>query len=155
MDFLLVLLALVMGFLLHAAWQLTRTGKRHAGGRIPSKSRITIEGRPASPPAERKRRLQWISVSELRSILARNDDLVVIDLRPDGHRAAFPISSAQVLPVRTHELEEVLRWLPDDRSAAFYGASGLCVSIIESSGCTRGRAPLYVLKPERESTEAA
>jgi len=144
MDVFLALLALVLGFLLLRAWQLMWAGRRsrpHSGSAV-------------TPPTAR-RRLQWVSLGELKKVLAAANDLVVVDLRPGRAYPPLPVPEAQVLRVRTSELETMLQQLPDNRSAAFCGASGVCVFMIETSPCMSGSAPLYILRPERTHEEAA
>lgn len=148
MDILLALLALAVGFLLYSAWQLVRT-RRRALPRSSSASPLGTNGE------EPRRGLQRISLAEFSEILAKADDLVLIDLRPVSQNTPLPVQAPHVVRVRTHQLEEILRHLPQNRSAAFYGASDLCVFMIETSICMRGAAPLYVLRPERSRTEAA
>lgn len=145
MDIFLALLALVLGFLLFRAWQLMWGGR----------GRARRESVATPLPGERRRRLEWISMRELTKVLATTDDLVVIDLRPGRQDPPLPVPAAQVWRVRTSELEQTLKRLPENRSAAFWGASGVCVFMIETSPCMAGSAPLYILRPERTHGEAA
>lgn len=145
MDVFLALLALVLGFLLFRAWQLMGAGRR---SRVRSGSSVT-------PLAAPRRPLQWISMGELKKVLATANDLVVVDLRPGRAHPPLPVPEAQVLRVHTSELETMLQQLPENRSAAFCGASGVCVFMIETSSCMSGSAPLYILRPERTHGEEA
>lgn len=155
MDILLVLLTLVVGFLLYSAWQLMRHARPVSPIREIRGPGTIIDGRTGRKLPQRCRPVRWVSMLELRAILATNSDLVVIDLRPSGPRTPFPIPAAHVTRADVNELDEILRWLPENRSAAFYGASGLCVSMIEGSASLRGSAPLYLLQSEPRRVEVA
>jgi hypothetical protein len=156
MDILLFLLALTLGFVLYPAWQLLRVEPRRARVRSAPVSRIaTIDARLDAGAAKRTRRLEWITLPELKAIAESTGDLLVVDLRNDHHCAPLPALGAQVMPVKAGDLEEFLQWLPENRAAAFCGASGLSIFIIESHLCLRGTSPLYVLEDRISSTEAA
>lgn len=150
MDVFLALLAIVLAFLLYAAWQLLRQPR-------PRPARRAVDaaiGKPSSSGEER-RPLHWITAGQLRELLAGSDDLLLIDLRPDPGDLPPALPPGRTMRVPTHQLEDVLRSLPGDRSAVFYGASGLCIFMIQTSPCMRGSAPLYVLRPDLFHVEAA
>jgi hypothetical protein len=151
MIFLWALLALVLAFILYTAAQFWRYIRPRAGGKLqPCYSRL--QGATAGQP---RRRLQWISIRDCASILARTRDLIVIDLRPEGRRSPLPIAAPSMMSVHPGELSEVLEWLPPERSAIFYGASVLCISLIQASPCMRGTAPVYLLAEDPAGVEAA
>ncbi|MGA8110803.1 MAG: hypothetical protein WB974_15320 [Acidobacteriaceae bacterium] len=150
MDVFLALLAIVLAFLLYAAWQLLQPPRRR-----PARRAIDAAIGKAVSSGEERRPLHWITADQLRELLARTDDLLLIDLRPDPGDLPPALPPGRMMRVHTHQLEDVLRSLPGDRSAVFYGASGLCIFMIQTSPCMRGSAPLYVLRPERFHVEAA
>ncbi|HEX4037653.1 MAG TPA: hypothetical protein VHX37_06310 [Acidobacteriaceae bacterium] len=149
MDVFLALLAIVLAFLLYAAWQLLRLPRNR-----PAPRALDAATALSRSPGEERRRQHWITSGQLREVLAKENDLLLVDLRPDSNDAPPVLPAHPVLRVRTHQLEDVLRSLPADRSAVFYGASGLCVFMIQTSSCMRGTAPLYLLRAERH-VEAA
>ena len=105
--------------------------------------------------SEQARPMKYISINELPGILQKCSDLIVVDLRADAPSVPFPISSAVVLPVAPHELENVLEVLPAERSVAFCGASNLNIFMIMTSRCMEGSAPLYVLEGDVSLAEVA
>lgn len=155
MDILLVLLALTLGFVLYPAWHLLRGARRVARRRHPAVSRITIDARPDAGSTRPVPRLKWITLRELKAIAERTGDLLVVDLRSEEHCAPLPATDAQVMRVKVGDLEEFLQWLPENRTAAFCGVSGLSIFMIESHLCLRGTSPLYVLEDRVSGTEAA
>jgi hypothetical protein len=77
----------------------------------------------------------------------------VIDLRPGQQRDSFPVLGDDISCVQPNELPDVLEWLPSNKSVVFCGASELCITMIQTSPCIYGSAPLYVLEdsyPRRE-----
>jgi hypothetical protein len=151
MVFLWALLVFVLAFILYTAMQFWRYIRSRAGGKEqPSWSRLqsAAAGQPRRP-------LEWISIRDCAPILANAGDLIVIDLRPESRRTAFPIAGPSIMSVHPGELSEVLEWLPPERSAIFYGASALCISLIQTSPCMRGFAPVYLLADDPAGMEAA
>jgi hypothetical protein len=156
MYFLWALLGLVLAVVLYTAWQIIRF-LRHAPRNKVALVRQSSSPHRSSPRATRKqaRNLKWVSMDEFSSVLDGADELIVIDLRPDSRRAPFPLPAAHVLCIGLGELAELLEWLPGDKSAAFYGASDLSVSMIQTSPCMCGSAPLYVLNIDCARAEVA
>lgn len=154
MHVLLALLVLAVAFLLCSAWQLMRT-KHRSNPSAPKKLAIAAgaEGVPAT--ADVRRVLQRISAGECMEVLARTKDLPLIDLRPAGQNAPLPVQAATILPLCVNRLEDVLRDLPENRSAVLYGASDLSIFMIITSMHICGSAPLYVLCSEPAPKEAA
>jgi hypothetical protein len=99
--------------------------------------------------------VKWITFNEFMMILTECSDLIVVDLRPEASRVPFPVSTGSVLPVSPNELDTVLEMLPADRSVAFYGATNLCIFLIETSPCMEGSAPLYLLEGDLRLAEVA
>lgn len=154
MDILLALLILVVGFLLYSAAQIVRARR---GNKVPARTPRTRNavGAGSDKASEPRRALQRISAVQFMEVAAQTDDILLIDLRPFHLNAPLPVSAPHVLRLRTNQLEEVLRQLPEDRSAVFYGASDLSVFMIMTSLYLRGSAPLYILHPESSREEAA
>ncbi|HTW50025.1 MAG TPA: hypothetical protein VMD92_18855 [Acidobacteriaceae bacterium] len=151
MVFLWALLLAALAFVLYTAIQFQRYVSLRATGRMqPSFSRL--QSAAASQP---RRRLQWVSLRDCASILAEAGDLIVIDLRPESRRTAFPIAGPSIMSVHPGELSEVLEWLPPERGAIFYGASALCISLIQTSPCMCGSAPVYLVTDDPAGMEAA
>lgn len=148
MDILLALLVLAVGFLLTCAWQLMRS--RYKTVRLARQT--AARGRESSTS---RRALQRISAGQLKEVLGRGDDLVLLDLRPAHQNTPLPVQAPHVVRVRTSQLEDVLQHLPENRSAVFYGASDLSLFMITTSLYLRGSAPLYVLSPEFLDKETA
>lgn len=153
MDIFLALLALVLIFLLYAAGQLLRMARTRS--RQPARRGPDARTVNAAPGGEERRRLQWISADQFRHVAADSQDLLLVDLRPDPGDPPVALPADRVVRVRTHQLEDVLRSLPENRSAAFCGASGVCVFMIQTSSCMRGSAPLYLLEPDYPHAEVA
>jgi hypothetical protein len=155
MDILLAFLGFAVGFLLYSVWQFMRS--RHKAIRSARKAGTnvvaSIDG--SGEASEPRRALQRISAGQFMEVLAKTDDLVLIDLRPAHQNAPLPVRAPRVVRVQTNRLEDVLRHLPEDRSAVFYGASDLSVFMIMTSMYMRGSAPLYVLRPEPAHEDAA
>lgn len=148
MDIVLALLVLAVGFLLYSAGQLMRA--RH---RARCMQRAGAAG--AGTASEGRRGLERISAGEFTELLAKSEDLLLIDLRPASQSGPLPVRAPHTVRVRTNQLEEVLRRLPANRSAVFYGASDLSVFMIMTSLYMRGSAPLYVLRTEPAHEDAA
>lgn len=161
MDFLLSRFAGLIHFLLQAVQRLLSSTARGPRGMkvrgIVSRSAAPMLIAPDQRPyrSRSKRQMQWICMADFNTLLIASSDLVVIDLRANSEQEPLPLPAAQVLPVQPHDLQEVLQWLPANRSAVFYGASGLSIAMIETSACMRGSAPLYLLQPESACAEAA
>lgn len=109
----------------------------------------------AGQVAPENRIMRWISTSEFIRMLSNSSDLIVIDLRPNSEWSPFPVPNAFVLPVSLKELDLVLERLPADKSAVFYGASNLCIFMIETCRCMEGSAPLYILEGDLNLAEVA
>jgi hypothetical protein len=99
--------------------------------------------------------MRWISIDEFVAVLARCDDLIVIDLRTEARWVPFPAPTAFVIPVVPNELDEVLECLPADRSVVFCCASNFSILAILTSSCMRGSAPLYFLEGDLGLAEVA
>lgn len=155
MDYLLAVLVLAVGFLLYCAWELTCARRGRSGFARRSGANSAACGDGLANRFGPRRALERISAGEFRELLARTTDLVLIDLRPAHQNAPLPVRVPQVVRVRTSQLEDVLRNLPEDRSAVFYGASDLSVFMITTSLYMSGSAPLYVLRSLSTHEEAA
>lgn len=155
MDILLALLVFTVGFLLYSAAQLVRARRGRTGSARETTARVAADANRSGQPCEPRRALERISASQFTEVLARCEDLVVIDLRPAHQNAPLPIQAPRVVRLGTHELEALLRDLPEDRSAVFCGVSDLSVFMIMTSLYMRGSAPLYVLRWEPAHEEAA
>jgi len=155
MGYLLAVLVLAVGFLLYCAWELicarrgiSRSARRLGGYVAPC-------GDGLAKPFGPRRALERITAGQFPELLARTENLVLIDLRPAHQNAPLPVRVPHAVRVPTSQLEDVLRNLPEDRSAVFYGASDLSLFMITTSLYMRGSAPLYVLRPEPAHEEAA
>jgi hypothetical protein len=156
MYFLWALLVLVLAVVLYTAWQILRFVRHAPRAKVAFVRQLSGPHlRPTRVDRKQTRKLKWVSMDEFTSVLAGTDDLIVIDLRPDSQRMPFPLPAAQVLCVGLNELSEMLEWLPADRSAVFYGASDLSVSMIQASPCMCGFAPLYVLNSDSARVKVA
>jgi hypothetical protein len=155
MDILLALLIFAIGFLLFSAWQLLRSkhgmvaSSRTAAGDIGASADRYVNG------SEPRRGLKRISPDQFLEVLTGSNDLLLIDLRPADQDAPLPVPAPHIVRVHPHELQKILRQLPEDRSAVFYGASDLTVFLIMTGLHLRGSAPLYLLRPEPSQKEAA
>jgi hypothetical protein len=140
----------------YAVWRARRSGMRELPDNIPTVLQTPVEAATVPESAAGQTRvMQWISIGEFLSVLAKRSDLIVIDLRANAQRDPFPIPDAFVLPVTPNELDAVLEWLPADTSVVFCGASNLTIFMIETSHCMQGSAPLYVLEGDLSFAEAA
>jgi hypothetical protein len=156
MVFLMALSALAFGVLLYAAWLILRCSRRGSRDSRASGRSSSIQRRTNPQLAHsRTRPLKRISLNEFSTVLEESSDLIVIDLRPCGERSPFPIPHAHVLSISPCELTEILEWLPPNRSAAFYGASGITMHMIETDPYISGSAPLYLLQGNRAGSEVA
>jgi hypothetical protein len=151
MVFLWTLILAALAIVLYTAIKFQRYVSSRASGKLqPSNSRLR-----SAATGQPRRCLQWISLRDCASILAEAGDLIVVDLRPDSRRKGFPIAGPSIMSVHPGELSEVLEWLPPERGAIFYGASALCISLIQTSPCMRGSAPVYLLADDPAGMEAA
>lgn len=154
MHILLASLALAVAFLFWSAWQLMRTKPR--SDQSVSKNLASAPGAEEFTAASDARRvLQRISASECMEVMARMKDLQLIDLRPASHNAPLPVPAANIVRLCINQLEDVLRHLPENRSAVLYGASDLSIFMIMTSLHMRGSAPLYLLCSDPAHKEAA
>jgi len=150
-DILWALLLFAVAFCLYTAVKFLGCLRSPADGKLkPSWSRV--QSATAGQP---RRRLQWISHRDCASLFAKSSDLIVIDLRPGNRHGGFPIPGPSVMSVHPGELSEILEWLPPERCAVFYGASALCISLIQTSPCMRGSAPVYLLADNPDEMEAS
>lgn len=149
--------ATVLAGLLYPAWRISQSGRRALRDSIPSASQPSVPLQSVPDPAETQTHtLKWISVSEFMALLAKFNDLIVIDLREDAQWTPFSASIAVfVLPVKLYELVEVLERVPSDRVVVFYGVSDLSMLMIKTSSRMKGSAPLYVLDGDLDELEAA
>jgi len=104
-----------------------------------------------------RRAILWISLEELKSLLDRDpDDLIVLDLRFEAEwMPPFPLPKAMVLPVTPSELTEILGWLPSKRSLVFYGSCAHWIPAIEECPSIQGEAPFYLLDDRPSFLEVA
>lgn len=145
--------AAVLTGLWFTAWRMVRSGRRVVQDKRDTASRLRIAGKSAVQAA-RNPTLRWISWCEFMNLLATCKDLIVIDLRDDPH--ASPVAMAEfVLPVKLHDLVEVLELVPTDKVVVFCGVSDLSMLLIETSHFMRRPAPAYVLYEDIVSLEVA
>lgn len=156
MYFLWFLPAILLAVPLFAVWWIRRSQPRELCNRIQPVIQPSIpdEVVPESVGAQ-ARQLKWVSIDEFMMVLSECRDLIVVDLRADAPSIPFPVPTAIVLPVSPKELDTVLELLPADRSIAFCGASDLSISMIITSPCMEGSAPLYILDGDLRLAEAA
>jgi hypothetical protein len=88
-------------------------------------------------------------MEEFRTLVAKWDDVIVIDLRPDS-RKKEPTS-----PVITHavsivpdQLVEVLSWIPSETVVVLYGATDLCALMASELRNAVGSEPVYLLEED-------
>jgi hypothetical protein len=141
---------------IYAVWRMRQQGARKPLEDIQSVPQPSVEVITPPESSERQTRVvQWISIGEFLSILTKCSDLIVVDLRANAQRDPFPVPTAFVIPVSPNQMDGVLERLPVDRSVVFYGASNLCIFMIETSPCIEGSAPLYVLEGDLDLAEVA
>lgn len=158
MHLLWILLGLIPAVLIFFTWRSTRSveNKFFDSASPDSQPPVNVESRPVLAPLNVPvREMRWISVTDFRKILSLGGDLIVIDLRTDALKAGFPVSDAFVLPVAPHDILSVLQSLPADQSVVLYGASNLCIFLIETSSCIQGSAPFFLLEGDVRSLEVA
>jgi hypothetical protein len=156
MDSLWSLPAMALAVPMYAVWRAKRSRMRKLPDDIPTVLHTPVKAATVPESAGRQSRvIQWISIAEFLSVLAKHSDLVVFDLRASAQWDPFPILTAFALPVNPNELDTLLEWLPADRSVVFYGASNLSIFMIETSHCMDGSAPLYVLEGDLSLAEVA
>lgn len=110
-----------------------------------SRASALFAGRP-KPARPEERLLNWISIDEFMKFLAKQSDLIVVDLRSEARHESFPVPlDAMLLPVEAYELTDVLESLPPDRAVVFHGVSDLSILMIEASSRMKGAAPVYIL----------
>ena len=148
--------AMALAVPMYAVWRARRSRTRELPDNTPTVLHAPVKAATVPESAGRQTRMiQWKSIGEFFSVLAKRGDLVVFDLRANAPWDPFPIPTAFALPVNPNELDTVLEWLPADRSAAFYGASNLSIFAIETSHRMEGSAPLYVLEGDLSLAEVA
>ena len=148
--------AMVLAVPVYTVLRATHSRARELPDKIPTARYAPVEAATVSESRGRQTRvMQWITIGEFLSHLAKRSDLVVFDLRANAQWDPFPIPAAFALPVNPNELYALLAWLPADRSVVFYGASNLSIFMIETSPCMEGSAPLYVLEGDLKLTEVA
>ena len=148
------MLVIVLTLTLWVAWRISRVDTRAIQKKPGSVSQpIAPDTGPPTHGGQTSRRLCRISLAELLVLFVSTDDLLVIDLRPGQQRDSFPVLGDDILCVQPNELPDVLEWLPSNKNVVFCGASELCITMIQTSPCIYGSAPLYVLEdsyPRRE-----
>lgn len=156
MDLLWQLLARMQAVPISYAWKLKQSDKLQPRDRVSPESNQTLQLQEhPKPKRETTRRIERISIGEFMLVLAKCRNLVVIDLRTNKQFAQFPIPTATVMRVRPHELVNVLKRIPADKTLVFCGASNFSTVMIESSPCMQGSAPLYVLEGDLRLMEVA
>jgi hypothetical protein len=92
--------------------------------------------------------MKWISIGQFVAVLTKCRDLIEADLKPDAQLVSIPVPVTFGLLVSLNEQENGLEWLAADRMAPVCGASNFCILRIETSPCSEGSAPVYVLEAE-------
>ena len=158
------LFALVLVAPMYAAWRIQRLGKRElydcdsrvSQHRAPLEIIPEIKAQPAG--ADRGmpgREVHWMSTGQFTTFVQEHKDVIVVDLRADEQRMLSPIPAAFVLTVVPDELDNLLGWLPAEKSVAFCGVSKQSILLIVTSPCMEGSAPLYVLDGDLRLAEVA
>jgi hypothetical protein len=107
----------------------------------------------AAMTSRKHREVRRISTQDLRYLVYKSDDLILIDLRPPLAAKPIPLPAAHILSVSPDELEGLLRWLPPATSAALWGGTYACASAAQVCHGISGTAPIYVLAEAPEIAE--
>ncbi len=156
MDFLWLLLARMQAVPMYYAWMFKQSERLELCDGLSPVSKPPRQFQELGDPSRgQTRMIERISIGEFMMVLEKCRNLIVIDLRSGKNFTQFPVPFVTVMRVRPHELLNVLKWLPADRTLVFCGASNFSTILIESSRCMQGSAPLYVLEGDLRLLEVA
>jgi hypothetical protein len=92
-----------------------------------------------------RRKIRWISISELETVTPAFEEVIVVDLLPLDRSKPQLLHEADFLHIKSDEFCEVLRWLPSSSCVVLYGPEEQCRSMIGAAGTMTGHAPIFVL----------
>ena len=151
-----LLLAALPEVLLFTVWR-TRLFDERALANImlsvprPNSQPTIVSASSASPTWAMK----WHSTNERVKVLARCNDLIAIDPRPDAQTVPLPASNSSVPSVATKELDSVLEPIPAGRFEVFCCVSSPNLFMIENSPWRKNPAPQSLLAGDLALGEVA
>ena len=155
--FILTLLGMALASLLYTAGQIITSNR-------PRRPDCVLALPPSSPdhmsagssPGRRRRETKWIAMEDFHTLVAKRDDVIVIDLRPDS-RKKEPASAIRTdaLSIAPNQLVEVLTWIPSETIVVLYGATDLGALMASALRNTVGSEPVYVLEDDPLHKEVA
>lgn len=139
--------ALLLAALLFSLLRRMRGGKRSSRKQTPTTLPTqALSSSATENPLAQGGPLPRIAWDAFLQLCANSGDLIVIDLREEAQSAPLPVvDSVYVLPIRLHELVEILELVPVDKAVVFYGVSDLGMLLIETSSFMQRQAPTFVL----------
>jgi hypothetical protein len=91
------------------------------------------------------REVKQITARELKCLVYKPEDLILVDLRPRSETSPISFPVANVLFASPSDLVNLLYWLPPATSAVLYGGTATCAQAIQVGHGISGTAPIYVL----------
>jgi hypothetical protein len=151
-----VFLAMPALGLLYTAFVIGRDGEWVPGTCACSLHPSSLHSTAGMPSnVNKQREVKPISTKNLRYLVYKSDDLILIDLRLPFRATPIPLPAAHILFVSPPDLRGLLRWLPPATSVALYGETDVCASAIQICRGIPGTAPIYVLTETLAYSEIA
>jgi hypothetical protein len=143
MQLIWILFAMPAGILLYLAWVL--------GWQKPTPYSVPLA--PANPSSNvdrgahsyNKRRVSWISSTEVGALAHRFEAVIVIDLLSGSRGGGSLFPEDHFLFICPHEFWDVLRWAPSSSCVVLYGPSSLCKSMLRAVRDIHSDAPVFVV----------